>query len=108
MHLTFKAELFGISNSSIPTGRNEDCLPSFHDGDWIWDVKLGNCGMKISDFEKRHEKYLFFSFLHFAVFWVYRAFVSGLPKNNGHLEMILELKDVGIPDHLFWKNECYY
>jgi len=50
MHLRFKSKLFGIADDSIATGKNDDCIPRFYDGDWILDTSLGHCGMKISNF----------------------------------------------------------
>ena len=61
MHLTFQSELLDLDpKSAVPVGRNEDCMPKYYDGDWVWDVTLGHCGMRISNFDKDDEQWVYY------------------------------------------------
>ena len=57
MRLTFKSELFGIDSvQDVPVGKNEDCLPKFVDGEWIWEPDLGHCGMRIAEYNTEDDE----------------------------------------------------
>ena len=51
MYLSFKSDLFGISNSTAAIGRTDNCLPKFGN-EWVWDIPLGKCGMKVTNVEE--------------------------------------------------------
>ena len=56
MNLKFQGNLFGLSGS-FDIGTDNTCAPKYNsDGEWTWNAKLGECGMRISDYSNKGEE----------------------------------------------------